>query len=267
MITRILKSDGTRRVPTTFQTLNVWFQPPKEHDIILSLVSTTFDGISFPPQHFMSTPPSKTAIIDYEAGNLTSVQRAVQFLGGDGKVTRNPEEIRSSDRVIFPGVGAAGSSMESLKELGLDIELKHAVESGKPVLGICVGSQVILDHSAEDGGVKGLGFIPGNVVRFAFPEGVSRKIPHMGWNQVTFKQENLHPVFEGIESGTEFYFVHSYHCQPEDPSTVQGTSVYGEIEFTAALAKDNLVAVQFHAEKSGPPGLRIIKNFLEWNPS
>lgn len=209
---------------------------------------------------------SFAAILDYEAGNLTSVARAVRHLGREGRVTRDPAVIRDAHHVIFPGVGAAGASMESLRSLGLDGEIRRAVEAGKPVLGICVGSQVILDRSEEDGGTPCLGLIPGVVERFRFSDGVRRKIPHMGWNAVEFLDGGRHPAFEGLRSGTEFYFVHSYHCRPEDPATVQGTCVYGDIRFTAALARDNLVAVQFHAEKSGPPGLKILDNFLDWTP-
>jgi len=205
---------------------------------------------------------ARVAIVDFDAGNLTSVARAVKHLGGDPLVSRDPKEIRTADRVIFPGVGAAGASMDSLRELGLDVELKRAFEAGKPILGICIGCQVAFESSEEDGGTPCLGFLSGRVVHFRFPEGVQRKVPHMGWNAVHFQADRLHPVFEGIESGSEFYFVHSYHPVPEDPADVQGTAVYGGLRFAAAVARDNFVAVQFHTEKSGRFGLRILENFL-----
>lgn len=207
-----------------------------------------------------------TAIIDYEAGNLSSVACAVRHVGGEPLVSHDPEEIRAAERVIFPGVGAAGACMDSLRQLGLADELARAFRSGKPILGICVGCQVVFESSEEDGGTRGLGFLPGRVARFRFPEGVRRKVPHMGWNAVEFRAEGLHPVFMGVESGSEFYFVHSYHAVPSNPGDVQGTTSYGEVRFAAAVARDNLVAVQFHAEKSGRFGLRILENFLNWKP-
>ena len=204
------------------------------------------------------------AVLDYDAGNLTSVALAVRHLGHEPVVTRDPEQVRSADRIIFPGVGASGSSMESLRSLGLVEALGDALRAGKPILGICIGSQVIFSHSEEDGGTSCLGFLPGEVVRFQFVPGVRRKIPHMGWNEVRFCRE--HPVFADVPPGSQFYFVHSYHARPEDPGAIIGTAVYGDLEFTAVVGRDNLVAVQFHAEKSGPPGLTVLKNFLGWEP-
>ncbi len=207
------------------------------------------------------------AILDYDAGNLTSVERAVRRLGGEAVVTHDRGRIRDARRLIFPGVGAAGAAMESLGRLGLDEELRSAHAAGKPILGICVGCQVIFDESEEDGGVRCLGFLPGSVVRFRFPPGVSRKVPHMGWNEVRFADgDRRHPVFEGIEPGSQFYFVHSFHPVPHEASDTQGSAVYGEREFTAAVARDHLVAVQFHTEKSGRCGLRVLENFLRWAP-
>ena len=209
---------------------------------------------------------TKVAILDYDAGNLTSVERAVRHLGGDAQVTRERSIIKTAERVIFPGVGAAGTSMESLSAYGLDEAIRESVAAGKPVLGICIGCQVILDESEEDGGVGCLGLIPGRAIRFQFPAGVSRKIPHMGWNEVRFLDNSaLHPVFRGVDPGSQFYFVHSYHPVPEHDHDVQARATYGGVEFTAAIAHENLVAVQFHAEKSGRCGLRILENFLSWN--
>jgi glutamine amidotransferase len=179
-------------------------------------------------------------------------------------VTRRPDEIRAAERVIFPGVGAAGASMESLARLGLADELRAAFDAGKPILGICIGCQVIFEESEEDGGVRGLGLLPGRVARFRFPAGTHCKVPHMGWNRVSVR--GPHPVFRGLEGGGEFYFVHSYYPVPGDDRDVIGVCDYGGVVFPAALARDNLAAVQFHAEKSGRLGLQVLKNFLDWSP-
>ena len=204
------------------------------------------------------------AVLDYDAGNLTSVACAVRHLGHEPEITRDPEVLRSAERIIFPGVGAAGSSMESLASLGLAAALSEAHAAGKPILGICIGCQVVFSSSEEDGGTDCLGLLEGEAVRFRFPEGIQRKVPHMGWNEVNFTA--AHPVLEGIAAGSQFYFVHSYHVEPADPGVSLGTATYGGIDFTAAVAKDNLLAVQFHAEKSGPAGLRLLDNFLGWSP-
>jgi len=205
------------------------------------------------------------AIVDYGAGNLTSVASAVRHLGEEPRITRSPQEILRADRVIFPGVGAAGASMGNLKRLGLDDAIRQVFRGGRPLLGICNGFQVIFNDSEEDGGTGCLGLLEGTVKRFQFPPGVVRKVPHMGWNEVVFQGE--HPVFHGIPAGSQFYFVHSYYPLPQDPGLVRGTALYGGIRFAAALAHRNLAAVQFHAEKSGPPGLQILKNFLRWSPN
>ena len=204
------------------------------------------------------------AVLDYDAGNLASVACAVRHLGHEPEITRDPDVVRSAERVIFPGVGAAGSSMESREKLGLAAALRDAHSAGKPILGICIGCQVVFSSSEEDGGTGCLGLLEGEVVRFRFAEGSRRKVPHMGWNEVRFTDP--HPVLEGIPAGSQFYFVHSYYVEPAEPAVALGTTSYGGIDFTAAVAKDNLVAVQFHAEKSGPAGLRLLDNFLGWSP-
>lgn len=205
------------------------------------------------------------AILDYGGGNLTSVACAVRHLGHEPVVTSDPDLVRKADRVIFPGVGAARASMENLTSRGLGAAFLDVQRSGRPVLGICIGCQVILTSSEEDGGTPCLGIIPGLVRRFSFAPGVQRKIPHMGWNEVTFT--GRHPVFQGIPPGSQFYFVHSYYPDPEDRTVVQGTACYGGLRFAAAFARDNLAAVQFHTEKSGAPGLKILQSFLEWKPA
>jgi len=207
------------------------------------------------------------AIVDYRAGNLTSVAAAVDKLGFEGKVTSDPADIAAAERVIFPGVGAAESAMANLHGMGLAGPLLHAIASGKPFLGICIGFQLLFEYSAEDGGVDCLGALQGRVVRFAddLHEGDDEqalKVPHMGWNHVTFTRR--HPVWEGVPTDAEFYFVHSYHPIPIAEDVV-GTTVYG-IEFASAVARHHLVAFQFHPEKSGRPGLKLLDNFCRWNP-
>ena len=206
------------------------------------------------------------AILDYKAGNLTSVERALKHLDVPCRITNSHKEIREADRVIFPGVGAAGKSMESLKELGLDRLLHDVFASGVPILGICVGLQVLFDFSEENNNTPCLGILPGEVRRFPeeiFSEnGNPLKIPHMGWNRVDFTSD--HPVFRDIPAGSEFYFVHSYYPHPEKREMTLGTADYG-ITFTCAVGFQNLAAVQFHPEKSGKPGLRLLKNFCNWD--
>jgi glutamine amidotransferase len=205
------------------------------------------------------------AIIDYEAGNLTSVQRALSSLGAPSAITQDLALIASADRVIFPGVGAAGAAMASLQRLGMDRALKDALASGKPVLGICLGTQIIMESSEEDL-ASCLGILPGRTVRFPLAHkdlgGSPLKVPHMGWNGVRWTRP--HPVFQGLAPEAEFYFVHSYYPLPARQEDVVGTTEYG-LTFAAAIARDNLVAVQFHPEKSGRPGLAILKNFLAWD--
>lgn len=200
-------------------------------------------------------------IIDYKAGNQTSVQRALNYLGIRNQISADPKVILSSDRVIFPGVGHASSSMDVLIERGLDIAIKETYLSGIPILGICIGSQIILTRS-EEGDTNCLDLLHGDVKRFRFSE-PTLKIPHMGWNQISIETE--HPVLEGIITGSEFYFVHSYYTQPIDPQQVFATCDYG-IKFPVAIGEKNLFAVQFHAEKSGRTGLKLLDNFSHWKP-
>lgn len=205
------------------------------------------------------------AIIDYRAGNLTSVKRALDFLGQESVITYDYNEIIKADRVIFPGVGAAGKAIADLKERNLDNALKEAFNNKKPILGICLGTQVILESSQEND-TECLGLVEGKVVKFPGnlkgPEGRKLKVPHMGWNSVTLKR--AHPIFDGISSDSEFYFVHSYYPAPKSEDKVLGETFYG-ISFSSVIMSDNLVAMQFHPEKSGRPGLKILENFCNWN--
>lgn len=199
------------------------------------------------------------AIVDYKAGNLTSVARALDHLGHACEITDQPDRIRSADRVILPGVGAAGATMENLNALGLSEVLRNDVaRAGKPFLGICIGIQVLLDRSEEDG-AQCLAIIPGKVVRYpAAIDGRPLKVPQIGWNRV--HQTRSHPVFAGVPDDSHFYFVNSYYPLPDDPAVTIATGDYG-VTFTAALARDNVIATQFHLEKSGAVGLKLLDNF------
>ncbi len=206
-------------------------------------------------------------IVDYRAGNLPSVARALKRVGCEGHITSDPAEVAAAERIIFPGVGAAGEAMRNLHELGLVKVLRAAARQGKPFLGICLGYQILFDASDEDGGVACLGILPGRVVHFPEPlrdESSPRplKVPQMGWNAVRFTRP--HPVWDGVAAGSEFYFVHSYYPQP-GPGLTAGVTAYG-IEFAAACATGTLVGFQFHPEKSGEPGLRMLANFCRWQP-
>jgi imidazole glycerol-phosphate synthase subunit HisH len=200
-------------------------------------------------------------IVDYKAGNLTSVRRALNHLMIENEITADPEVVRKADRVIFPGVGHAGAAMEVLQSHGLDSALKEVFTRGIPILGICIGCQIILDHS-EEADTPGLGLIPGICTRFKLQD-KTLKIPHMGWNAVTVTQH--HPLLTHLQPGDEFYFVHSYYPNPRANNQVFATSEY-ELTFPVAIGQDNLFAVQFHTEKSGPVGLKLLENFAGWKP-
>ncbi len=202
-------------------------------------------------------PGMRTVILDYDAGNLTSVQRACAHLGHDTRIVRDPAEVDAAERVIFPGVGAAAQCMGSLQALGLAGALKRAIDAGKPVLAICVGLQLLFEHSEEDGGVPCLGLLPGRVVRFR-PDDSTLKVPHMGWNEVTFSADE--PLARGLP-GRHFYFVHSYYAVPGPGVQVVAESQHG-VRFCAGVRRGNLAAFQFHPEKSGAVGLALLRNFL-----
>ena len=198
----------------------------------------------------------KVLVIDYGAGNLRSVTNAFAKLGYEPIITNSGTDIRKAPAVILPGVGAAAEAMENLKNLGLIEPIRQYVAEGRPFFGVCLGLQILLSETEEDGKHDCLNIVRGKVKRL--PPGL--KTPHMGWNQV--KQMKEHPVFEGIPDETNFYFVHSYYAAPDDTSVVLGETDYG-ISFCSAVAKENLVATQFHPEKSGEPGLRMYDNFMK----
>jgi glutamine amidotransferase len=208
------------------------------------------------------------AVIDYGMGNLHSVASALAHVGADEVlVTHDAEQILAADRVVFPGVGAIRDCMAEIRRLRCDQLLVDALTAQhKPVLAICVGMQALMTRSQENGGVACLDLIPGDVNFFGNPlvgaAGERLKVPHMGWNQVS--QVRAHPLWQGIEDGTRFYFVHSYYVHAADRQLVTGSVQYG-VSADAALARDNLFAVQFHPEKSHTAGLKLLRNFLEWN--
>ena len=196
------------------------------------------------------------AIVDYGAGNLRSVVNAITRLGYQAKITSRPGEVLKAQAVILPGVGAAADTMENLRTLGLAGPICQFIAEGRPFFGVCIGLQVLFTDTEEGGGHECLGVIPGRVKKL--PAG--QKIPHMGWNQV--KQRVAHPVFDGIPDEANFYFVHSYYVEPDDKSLVAGETDYG-ITFCSVIAKGNLIATQFHPEKSGEFGLRMYGNFIK----
>lgn len=199
------------------------------------------------------------AIIDYKAGNLRSVERALKHLDLACTITSDPAEIAAAERVIFPGVGAAGTAMETIREKNLDRTIREVIDRGTPFLGICLGTQVIFQESEEDGNTRCLGIIPGTVRRF--PE-MGEKIPHMGWNTLTIMKK--HPLLGGVDEDAWFYFVHSYYPDPSVAEDIVAKTFYG-LEFTSVVARGNVFATQFHPEKSGRPGLKILENFSKWN--
>lgn len=197
----------------------------------------------------------KVAVVDYGAGNLRSVLSALRSVDCDIVIVESRGDIRAADAMILPGVGAAADTMENLRRRGLSDTVTGWIAADRPFMGICMGLQVLFDDSAEGGGQECLGVLSGHVVRLPSSE----KVPHMGWNQVQFDATN--PLFRGIPTGSDFYFVHSYVAEPNDHTVVAGETEYG-VRFCSIVQKGNLVATQFHPEKSGPAGLRLYRNFL-----
>ena len=197
------------------------------------------------------------AIVDYDAGNTLSVTRALEKVGARVDLTPDPDRVLAAHAVVLPGVGAFGDCMGKLRERGMDEACREAFRSGKPFLGVCVALQVVFEASEESPGVEGLGLLRGEVVRF---EGEGIKVPHIGWNELSVVRD--HPVLRGLD-GEAFYFVHSYYPEPEETEDLIGETEYGT-RFCAAAGRGNLVAVQFHPEKSSRAGLTLYENFLAW---
>lgn len=211
---------------------------------------------------------NKIVVVDYGMGNLRSVAQALRAVAPEANVliSGNAADIDSADRIVLPGQGAMRDCMSSLRESGVQDALLRASKT-RPMMGVCVGEQMLFDRS-EEGDTAGLGLLPGRVVRFQLEgrlqaDGSRFKVPQMGWNRVT--QRRAHPVWDGIADGSYFYFVHSYYAQPVDPLDSIGESDYGA-PFCCAVARDNIVATQFHPEKSAAAGLRLYQNFVHWNP-
>jgi len=203
------------------------------------------------------------AIIDYDAGNIRSVEKALLSLGADVEVTRDPEKILNADKVILPGVGSFGDAMQKLKEYGLIDVIHKVVEKKTPFLGICLGLQLMFESSQESVGVEGLGILKGKILRIPDSldeNGKPRKIPHIGWNSLTFPKESK--LFAGLLQESYVYFVHSYYLKAEEDDIVAATAEYG-VTIHAAVEKDHIFACQFHPEKSSEVGLKILKNFVE----
>lgn len=201
-------------------------------------------------------------IIDYKAGNLTSVKLAFGHIGVDVRITDKAEDVLSAERIVFPGVGAAAAAMETLRSLELLEPVRQVVGDGVPFLGICIGMQLLFEHSQEDGGIDCIGLLEGQVRRFC-PMSPMCKIPQIGWN--TVKLAGHHPLFEGIEDNSEFYFVHSYYPECARKSDVLGRTDYADVIFSSAACRDNLAATQFHPERSGRIGLKLLENFSRWD--
>ena len=198
------------------------------------------------------------AVIDYGVGNLFSVEKALMQFASDVAVTGDKELIARADKLVLPGVGDFGECMGNLEATGLIPIIRECIAKGVPLLGICIGQQILFEGSEESPRAKGLGIFKGMVRKIQAP---GLKVPHMGWNSVDFAQP-VHPLFAHLGEHPYFYFVHSYHCVPEDASIIAATAEYGE-RLTAAVAKDNVMATQFHPEKSGDVGLQVLKNFIE----
>jgi imidazole glycerol-phosphate synthase subunit HisH len=203
------------------------------------------------------------AIIDYGMGNLRSVQKGFEKVGADAVITADPRVVLEAEKIVLPGVGAFRDCMSNLEQGGFVEPILRVIAEGRPFLGICVGMQLLFEDSVEFGLYKGLGVIPGHVLRF--PDNMEQggeklKVPHMGWNQLRFNQQPA--AFNDVAEGSNVYFVHSYYVSPDDLSVVATTTEYG-IEFCSSICRDNIIATQFHPEKSQDVGLRILKNFAE----
>ena len=201
----------------------------------------------------------KIAIIDYDIGNLRSVEKAFTSQGLPAEVTKDEAFIRSADKLVLLGVGAFGYAMDSLRKYGFDKLIHEAADAGKPIIGLCVGLQMLFDEGHEFGIHKGLSLLPGKVIKFAD----DLRVPHVGWNQVSYQNASAeHPIFRGLADESFYYFVHSYYCEPTDAACVMGETDYG-LRYASICGRGNVVGVQFHPEKSQATGLQLLKNFAE----
>jgi imidazole glycerol-phosphate synthase subunit HisH len=202
-------------------------------------------------------------LVDYGAGNLRSVAKALERSGAAVEVSGDPASVERADGVVLPGVGAFADAVASLRAKGLDLAVRRAIEAGRPYLGLCLGLQVLFEESDEHGVTKGLGLLPGRVERFAElgADGARRRVPHIGWNEVRFR--GRHPLVATLTERDIFYFVHAYRAVPADPAQVAGVTDYGG-DFAAAVARDNVFAVQFHPEKSQRAGRRLLDAYVAW---
>jgi len=196
------------------------------------------------------------AVLDYGMGNLRSVEKALERVGADVEVTRDPERIRAADGLVLPGVGAFPKAMEAVRELGFDALMREHVTAGKPALGICLGMQLLFESSSELGGAEGLGLLDGEVVELDAP---GLKVPHIGWNEVAWT--NGTPLADGLANPAAFYHVHSFAPRPANSGDIMGRSAYGA-EFASVVGRGDVFGVQFHPEKSGPDGLALLRNFV-----
>jgi len=203
-----------------------------------------------------------TVIIDYKAGNLTSVRLAFEHIGRKVTISDKPEVILTAERIVFPGVGAASAAMANLRRFEILEPLRRMVAEQVPFLGICIGMQLLFETSEEDGGTECIGLLSGSVKKFEPPDRAF-KIPQMGWNAVGIVKD--HPIFESIEDQSEFYFVHSYYPAPADRQTIIGLTDYAGVEFASVAGRRNIVATQFHPERSGAIGLKMLENFCDWS--
>lgn len=198
------------------------------------------------------------AILDYGMGNLKSVSKAFERVGADYQITRDPQDVARADKLVVPGVGAFGDCMRNLGDLGLIEPIREFIRSGRYYLGLCLGMQILMDESEEGSGVAGLGLIPGKVLKF--PADLGLKVPHMGWNSLKIKKKTK--LFRDLSQDCYVYFVHSYYVAPDSPQVVAATTDYG-LTFASSLESKNILATQFHPEKSQQVGLQIIRNFCE----
>jgi imidazole glycerol-phosphate synthase subunit HisH len=201
------------------------------------------------------------AVVDYGMGNLRSVQKALEHVGADARVTDSVKDLERADGIVLPGVGAFGQAVRRLRSKGLWNPIQRSLKADKPFFGICLGYQLLFDKSAEAPGVRGLGFFKGPVVKFRFPKTAGRKVPHMGWNTLAVKQGTRTSILRGIGPQDHFYFVHSFFPVPTDRSLVTATTAYGKA-FASVVSRDRVFACQFHPEKSGRHGQQLLKNFV-----